>query len=160
VTYFFEEASVRIGQAAARLGISADAIRYYERIGVLPRAPRTPSGYREYSEVSLRRIALVRAALTFGFSVKQVAGFLQSRDRGHPPCHDVRAAGDRLLQAVEARIAQLEGTREDIRRTLRIWDERLAAAEPGAASHLLETLRPEQVSSGSQRGAAVRDYFR
>jgi DNA-binding transcriptional MerR regulator len=131
---------MRIGKAADHAGVRVDTIRYYERVGLLPRPPRTPAGYREYTDAGVRRITLVRAALRFGFSTRQVANFLQSRDKGRPPCRDVRAAGDRLLQGIEDRIAELRTARDEIRRTLQAWDERLAATESGAAGHLLEML--------------------
>src|SRR5688572_19813839 len=72
-----------IGEAAARAGVSADAIRYYERVGVLPRPPRSDAGYRRYTDASVARIAFVRNAARFGFPLKELAGFLRAREKGH-----------------------------------------------------------------------------
>ena len=88
-----------IGEAARRAGISPDLIRYYERVGVLPRAPRTSGGFRYYSDDAVARLLFVRNAIRFGFTSKELAGFLKARDSGRPPCHSVRAAGQRLLQS-------------------------------------------------------------
>ena len=60
--------SSSIGEAAARTGVSADTIRYYERIGLLPAPPRSDGGYRRYSEEGLARIVFVRSAARFGFT--------------------------------------------------------------------------------------------
>lgn len=67
--------NLRIGQVAARTGVSVHTIRYYERIGVLPKPARTNAGYRQYSESSVLRIRLVRNAVQFGFSLKWPCSF-------------------------------------------------------------------------------------
>ena len=129
-----------IGEAAARAGISADTIRYYERIGVLPKPPRSPAGYRRYSDAHVGRMVFVRNAARFGFPLKELAGFLKSREKGQLPCRTVRAAGDRLLADLDREIAELSAARAEMVRTLADWDRRLASAAPGAPARLLESL--------------------
>jgi MerR family mercuric resistance operon transcriptional regulator len=136
--------SFTIGQAAARAGISADTIRYYERIGVLPKPPRSAAGYRRYSDAHVGRMVFVRDAARFGFPLKELAGFLKSRDRGRPPCHGVRAAGDRLLAQLDRQIAELTAARTTMVRTLADWDRRLAATPAGTPARLLESLAGDQ----------------
>ena len=51
---------MNIGELAQRCGISAKAIRYHERIGVLSPPPRSPSGYRVFGEEAVERLAFVR----------------------------------------------------------------------------------------------------
>ena len=142
--------SLTIGQAAARAGISADTIRYYERIGVLPKPPRSTAGYRRYSEAHVGRMVFVRDAARFGFPLKELAGFLKSRDKGRAPCHSVRAAGDRLLAALDRQIAELTAARNTMVRTLAEWDRLLAATPAGTPARLLESLAGAQeiMSSG------------
>jgi MerR family copper efflux transcriptional regulator len=74
-----------IGEAARRAGISPDLIRYYERVGVLPPAPRTAGGFRFYSDDAVAGLLFVRNAIRFGFTSKQLAGFLKARANGRPP---------------------------------------------------------------------------
>lgn len=131
---------LRIGQLAQRCGVSADTIRYYERIGVAPRPARTPSGYRQYPDSAVDRLRLIRNALRFGFSLKQIAIFLRARHSGSPPCKQVRAAATQIMEAVDREIAQLTASRESIRRTLDSWDRRLSQTPEGCPAHLLETL--------------------
>jgi DNA-binding transcriptional MerR regulator len=132
--------SLKIGEVAARVGVSRDTLRYYEKIGLLPRAVRTPSGYRQYSEAAVERVRLVRMAVRFGFSLAELATFLRVRDRGGAPCRTVRGAGERILATVEQQIADLSAMRDTVRDTLRLWDERLSSVPEGTAAGLLDSL--------------------
>ncbi len=131
---------LRIGGVAARTGFSVDTIRYYERIGLLPKPQRTPSGYREYAPDVLRRLSVIGNARRFGFSLREVAGFLRVRDAGGRPCHDVRDAAQRALDAVDRQIQELLDLRRKMRRTLLHWDETLASTASHRLARLLETL--------------------
>lgn len=132
--------ALRIGELASRVGVTTDAIRYYEREGLLPRPPRTDRGYRQYGERAIETVRFVRNAIRIGFSVKQVAAFLRARDAGRPPCATVRAAGDRLLADLDRRIADLTATRAELASTLNEWDARLASTPPGTPARLLEAI--------------------
>jgi len=145
-----------IGEAAKRAGVSPDSIRHYERVGVLPRAPRTPGGYRYYTDASVARVLFVRNAMRFGFSMKELAGFLRARDGGTPPCRTVRAAGERLLHDMDRRLAELSDARASMAKALAEWDARLAGTPEGAPAHLLSSLpsaagRPERGAGLVQR---------
>ena len=129
-----------IGEAARRAGVSPDLVRYYERVGVLPRAPRTAGGFRYYSDEAVARLRFVRNAIRFGFTSKQLAGFLNARDRGRPPCHSVRAAGERLLHEMDERLARLQEARTAMIDTLAAWDARLERTPAGTPAHLLTML--------------------
>jgi MerR family transcriptional regulator, copper efflux regulator len=131
-----------IGEAAARAGVTADTIRYYERIGLLPKAPRSASGYRRYSDASVARIVLVRNAARFGFGLKQLAGFLRARESGTPPCRAVKASAERLLEEIDRQIATLTEARASIAATVSDWEHRLERTSKGARAYLLDTLVP------------------
>ena len=62
-----------IGIVAKRTGVTPDTIRYYERLGLLPKPARTPAGYREYSEGIVNRLVLIRNAQQFGFPLREIA---------------------------------------------------------------------------------------
>lgn len=74
---------MRIGTLARRARLSVDAIRFYEKAGVLPPAARDPSGYRVYDEQALRSLVMVRWARELGFPLEAIAGFVRS-DPGAP----------------------------------------------------------------------------
>jgi DNA-binding transcriptional MerR regulator len=121
-------------------GVTRDTIRYYEKRGLLPKPIRTAGGYRQYSAGVMNRLSLVRNAQRFGFSLREIAGFLRVRDAGGQPCHDVRAAAQRMLAAVDRQIAELVSTRKQMHRTLKAWDAKLEGTPAGQRAHLLEGL--------------------
>ena len=138
---------MRIGEVAALVGVSADTVRYYEKKHVLPKPLRTDGGYRLYPPESVERIAFVRNAMRFGFTLKQIAIFLRSRRAGRPPCGDVRAAAERMLAEMDRQIVELTEARGAVRRTLTEWDGRLAVTPPGARAGLLDALTPASPSA-------------
>jgi len=133
-------ATFGIGEAARRAGISPDLIRYYERVGILPEAPRTDSGYRQYSEDTIGRLVFVRNAIRFGFGSKQLAGFLKARAKGQPPCKSVRAAGEKLLGEMDQRLRELQKARVALAAILVEWDTRLATTPDGTPAKLLSMI--------------------
>jgi MerR family transcriptional regulator, copper efflux regulator len=142
--------TIGIGEVARRAGVSRDLIRYYERVGLLPVAPRTAGGYRYYSDETIARVLLVRNAIRFGFSSKELQGFLKARDNGRPPCMSVRAAGERLLHEMDEQLARLRESRTVMAKTLAAWDKRLERTPAGAPAHLL-TMIPEGKQAGGPR---------
>lgn len=129
-----------IGRVAELAFVTPDTIRYYERLGLVPKPARTPAGYRQYSAGIVRRLAVVKNAQRFGFSLKEISGFLRVREAGGIPCHDVRAAAQRMLEAMNGQITEMIAARKAMRQTIRSWDRKLARTPPNRHAHLLEDL--------------------
>ena len=68
--------TVTIGKLAKDIGIGAGALRYYERLGLLPPASRTASGYRVYDSDAATRLRFIRRAQALGFSLEGIAELL------------------------------------------------------------------------------------
>ncbi|MCU0633482.1 MAG: helix-turn-helix domain-containing protein [Gemmatimonadaceae bacterium] len=112
-----------IGALAARTGVGAETIRYYERVGVLPVPTRGGSaqahaGYRRYDSAAAERLAFVRRARDLGFSLDEVRELLSLADEPDRPCGEVDALARTHLERVEARIAQLESLRAELGRII------------------------------------------
>jgi len=148
-------AFLTIGQVSASTGESRDTIRYYERIGLVPKPIRTPAGYRQYREGVVNRLALIRNAQRFGFSLREISAFLGVRDGGGKPCHDVRAAAARMLEAMDRQIAELVKTRRRMNATLKAWDAKLSATPADRPAFLLDTLESETGSRRSRSGSRL-----
>jgi DNA-binding transcriptional MerR regulator len=68
---------MRIGQLAELAGVRPQTIRFYERKKLLPKAARTPSNYRAYTDSDLERVRFIRQAQQLGFTLKETRGLLQ-----------------------------------------------------------------------------------
>ena len=105
---------MNIGQAAKRSGVAAKTIRYYEEIGLIPPAGRTPSGYRDYGESEVEMLRFINRARSLGFSVADVGDLLALwRDRGRASA-DVRRIAQEHVAAVERKIAELQAIRQTL----------------------------------------------
>ena len=123
----------------ARLaGVSTDTLRYYERLRLLPAAPRSASGYRLFPAQALDRVRLIRGALAIGFSVRELATILVERDRGGAPCQRVRALACERLATVERSLRELQVWRRELKSTLAGWDRLLGKTPQGQRAGLLE----------------------
>jgi MerR family transcriptional regulator, mercuric resistance operon regulatory protein len=98
-------AEIHIGELSRQTGCNVETVRYYERVGLLPRPPRSEARYRLYDTAAVRRLAFVRRARELGFTLDEVRALLalSVSDRGDA-CAQL-AAGH--LANVRARIADL-----------------------------------------------------
>jgi DNA-binding transcriptional MerR regulator len=126
------------GELARLAGVSGDTIRFYERKGLLPTAPRSASGYRIFPHDAFQRVQLIRSALGIGFSVRELAEVLSERDRGGTPCQRVRRLVAGKLAALETQLRELHLWRSELRRTLARWDVQLSHTPRGKQARLLE----------------------
>ena len=90
-----------IGEVARQAGLSASALRYYERAGLLPAPPRR-SRQRRYTEAVFGRISLIRLALEAGFTIGETRLFLSGFSEQTPPAARWRTLAARKLQEVDA----------------------------------------------------------
>jgi len=93
---------MQIGVVAKRVGLSVDAIRFYERNALLPRPARTPGGFRQYGERDLETLAFIRRVQGLGFKLSEIRRLLSLRGRRRQPCTLVR----RRLQTKLADVRQ------------------------------------------------------
>ena len=75
-------ASVTIGALSEHSGVNIETIRYYERIGLVPKPPRTDGGHRLYGKEDVQRLAFIRRSRELGFSLDEVRTLLALADRG------------------------------------------------------------------------------
>jgi DNA-binding transcriptional MerR regulator len=105
---------VRIGEVAARAGVPAKTIRFWEDQHLLPPPDRTPAGYRDYGPAVLDRLAFIRHAQAAGLTLAAIRQVLEIRDGEQSPCVHVTGLIARRLSEVEARIAELTRARDQL----------------------------------------------
>lgn len=99
---------MNIGQAAKASGVSAKMIRYYESTGLIPKALRSGSGYRHYSDKEVHTLRFIRRARDLGFSVDRIAELLTLwRDRSRASA-DVKRMALVQVEELKRRASELE----------------------------------------------------
>jgi len=105
---------LKIGDLAERTGTNAPTIRYYEEIGLLPKASRRAGGQRSYGDGDVRLLTFIRRCRDFGFPIAQVRALLTlMRDRGRS-CMDARDIARDHLDQVRAKLVELEALERSI----------------------------------------------
>jgi MerR family copper efflux transcriptional regulator len=110
---------MQIGTVAKRIGLSVDAIRFYERNALLPRAPRTQGGFRQYAETDVETLAFIRRVQGLGFKLTEIRGLLNLRGSRLQPCAPVRRRLEEKLSDVRRKLADLQKLEHELRVTLR-----------------------------------------
>jgi MerR family mercuric resistance operon transcriptional regulator len=100
---------VTIGALSEQTGVNIETIRYYERIGILPKPARSAGGHRLYAEECQRRLVFVRRARELDFSLEDVRALLRLTGDRHADIHRKVDALKRLERALSAMVAQCRG---------------------------------------------------
>ena len=108
------EASLQIGQLAKRTGLTVDAIRFYEKSGLLPRPARTAGGYRLYHEREVADLEFIQKSQQLGFSLNEIRDLFSIQRHPNEACAHVRNLIAAKLAVVRAKIAELQKLEVDL----------------------------------------------
>ncbi len=97
-----------IGQMSRKTGVNIETIRYYERIGILPKPDRTAGGNRQYNEDQLKRLHFIRRSRGLGFSLDEIRGLFEMVDRKDFTCGEVHDLTVDHLASVRNKISNLK----------------------------------------------------
>jgi DNA-binding transcriptional MerR regulator len=144
----------RIGELSAHSGVSRDALRYYERLGLMPRARRTTGGFRLYPPGTLERIRFIKQAQLHGLTLREIRELLGFQDRrGRERCRSVQRLLTQKLADVDGRLEQLQ----EFRQTLRSYLSQCERALGGGTDEECPVVRD---LSHDRPLTAVRDHSR
>lgn len=112
--------SYRIGDVARKLNLSADTLRYYEKIGLLPKVGRSTSGIRFYSDKDLSRLQFIQRAQAMDFSLAEIAQLLEMRASPQRARPKVRELTRNKLAQVSVRLDDLKVLRNELQLLLNL----------------------------------------
>jgi DNA-binding transcriptional MerR regulator len=106
---------MQIGEVVARLSISADTLRYYEKIKLMPKVSRNNSGIRIYSDKDISRLRFIKRAQKMGFSLEEISQLLRFRENPQKAKPRVRELAYRKLNEIEHHLSELATLRDELR---------------------------------------------
>ena len=127
---------MKIGEVAKVAGVGIDAVRFYEREGLLPKPARRPSGYREYSQDVVLSLRFIKRAKKLGFSLKETSELLSLDRNPKATAGDVKRRAEQKLTDLEKRIRSLQR----MRRALRKLMEQCSGSGPTSSCSILRSL--------------------
>lgn len=104
----------RIGDVTRHTGLSADTLRYYEKIKLLRPIGRSASGVRVYDEGDLSRLRFIQRAKAMNFSLEEIARLLEMREDPQHARDEVRELTQRKLKDVESHMEELDTLRKEL----------------------------------------------
>jgi DNA-binding transcriptional MerR regulator len=116
---------MQIGIVAKKIGLSVDAIRFYERNALLPRPPRTQGGFRQFAETDVETLAFIRRVQGLGFKLSEIRALLSLRGTRMQPCAPVRRRLKEKLADVQQKLTDLQKLEDELRLALRSCDKEL-----------------------------------
>lgn len=117
---------MQIGIVAKKIGLSIDAIRLYERNGLLPRPPRTTGGFRRYGEDDVETLFFVRHVQGLGFKLSEIRDLLRLRGNRIQPCAPVQRRLQEKLADVQRKLYDLHKLEHELRLALRSCNKELS----------------------------------
>jgi MerR family transcriptional regulator, copper efflux regulator len=116
---------MQIGIVAKKVGLTVDAIRFYERNALLPRPVRTQGGFRRYGERDIETLAFIRRVQGLGFKLSEIRNLVSLRGSRMQPCAPVRRRLQAKLADVREKLASLQKLKRELRLALRSCDKKL-----------------------------------
>ena len=132
--------SMKIGEVADRGGVNLQTIRYYEREGLLPQPPRLPSGYRVYSEPTVRRVRFIKRAQELGFTLAEIRELLSLRIDHDRDRSEVRAIAEAKVADIQEKIRTLSSMKDALLRLT----EHCRGHGPASECPILESLDSDE----------------
>ena len=133
--------ALTIGRLAKQAGVNLETVRYYERRGLLPRPPRSASGYRQFPAEATRRLRFIRRAQELGFSLSEIGDLLSLRMSRRTTSAGIRARAEAKISDIEAKIKSLDSMKKTLRKLTTACD----GCAPLADCPILESLEREDL---------------
>jgi len=126
-------------EVAKQGGVNLETVRYYERRGLLPKPPRTATGYRAFEPDAVRRLRFIRHAQALGFSLHEIKELLALRVKAGVSSADVRRRAEAKLVDIDEKLKTLRAMKKVLTR----FTESCSGAGPISRCPILAALERE-----------------
>lgn len=101
-----------IGEVSKQIGISVEAIRFYEKQGLIDKPSRNASGYRDYPHEIVEHVLFIKRAKELGFSLKEINGLMSLRYTPGTTCDDIKKQAEAKIEDIDRKMADLQNIRK------------------------------------------------
>ena len=120
---------MRIGEVAAEAAVNIQTLRYYERVGLVPKPERGSSGYRAYDRQTVRRVRFIKRAQELGFTLAEIGDLLAFREQSSVSCELVETRASGTVERIAEKIRDLEKMRSALSHYVTACRTRVAVAQ-------------------------------
>jgi MerR family transcriptional regulator, aldehyde-responsive regulator len=120
---------MKIAEVSEKFGLSADTLRYYERIGLLPTVTRTESGIRDFSELDLQRVDFIKCMRNAGLPIEVLIDYMELIEQGDST---IEARQQILLEQrdlLSSRITEMQKTLDLLNHKIEIYEINILGME-------------------------------
>ena len=107
---------INIGQVAKQTGVTVEAVRFYEKQGLIAAPQRTDAGYRQYPLDAVKRVQFIQRAKEAGFTLKDIGELLALRQKPGTSCADIKLRATQKIEEVDQKIHDLNRIRDALGR--------------------------------------------
>ncbi len=137
--------TMKVGELAKKAGINLETMRYYERIGLMPKPKRQESRYRYYDETDLSRVRFIVRSKELGFTLKETKELLSMRIDSDTKCVDMKELALRKITDIQMKIRDLESIASNLQSLVKqCSDGQVSLAECPIVNSLDEGWRKEE----------------
>ncbi|MFY9561782.1 MAG: MerR family transcriptional regulator [Terriglobales bacterium] len=129
-----QTAAMQIGELAQRTALTVDAIRFYKKRQLLPKAPRSTGGFRLYTTGDIEQLHFIRQMHELGFSLREIKELIELRTRKVAACESVKELLKDKLVGVRAKLYELQKLESELMTDLRKCNKELKRRQRHAAS--------------------------
>lgn len=124
---------MKIAEVSEKYGLSADTLRYYERVGLLPTVTRSESGIREFSEIDIRRVEFIKCMRSAGLPVEVLTEYMALVQEGDATVAARKAILVEQRELLRARMAEMQQTLDLLDHKINVYESKLLNLERGIA---------------------------
>lgn len=98
----------RISQLAQECQITTDTIRFYEKVGLMPKPFRGVNGYRYYDKEALKRLKFIMRSKNIGFTLDEIMGLLSIKGTSKNACHEIQTQAQTKIHLIDQKLHELQ----------------------------------------------------
>ncbi len=120
---------MKIAEVSERYGLSSDTLRYYERIGLIPRVNRSENGIRDYNEHDVRRVEFIKCMRSAGLPIEVLIDYMELIQQGDSTIETRKEILVEQRNLLTSRIAEMQKTLDLLNRKIQIYETAILTKE-------------------------------